>query len=61
MVTKTDYGDQVNQFAELAVGQLGTGITLVEDVFQTGVFRLDGGQCLVNALAYIHLFGGGTD
>ncbi|MCY1296253.1 hypothetical protein D9M70_456280 [compost metagenome] len=61
VVTETDGGDQIHQLAELAVRQLGAGIALVEDVFQLGVFRLDGGQGLVDALADIHLLGGGAN
>ncbi len=39
VVAKADGGDQVHQLTQLAVGQLGAGIALVEDAFQLGVLR----------------------
>ena len=60
IVTKADGGHQIDQLAELAVGQLGARITLVQDALELGVFGLDDGKCVVYALADVALFGGGA-
>ncbi|MCY1184940.1 hypothetical protein D9M68_996670 [compost metagenome] len=40
---------------------MGAGVALVEDVLELGVFSLDGGQGVVDALADIHLLGCGAN
>ena len=47
--------------AQLAVGQLRTGIALIEDAFELGVLQLDQAQGVVNAFANVRLFGGGAE
>ena len=56
--TKADGRHQVHQFAQLAVGQLGTGIAFVQDALELGVLALDQRQRLVDALADVGLLGG---
>ena len=41
VVAEADGGDQIDQLAELAIRQLGTGIAFVEDALQLGVLDLD--------------------
>jgi hypothetical protein len=58
--TEADGGHQINQFAELAVGQLGARIALVEDALEPGVLDFDEGERIVDALADVRLLGGGA-
>ncbi len=60
MRAKADGGHQIDQLAELAVGQLGAGVAFVEDAFELGVFGFDVAQGFVDALANIGLLGGGA-
>jgi len=60
-IAETDGGHQIDQLPQLAVGQLGTGVPLVQDALELGVLRLDGGQGIVNAFADVGLLGGGAD
>jgi hypothetical protein len=52
---KTNLGNQIHQLAELAIGQLGSGVALVEDALEPWVLLLDQGQRIVNSLADIGL------
>ena len=60
VVTKADGGDQVDQLAQLAVGQLGAGKAFVEDAFEFGVVGFDQAQRVVDAFANVGLRRGGT-
>jgi hypothetical protein len=61
VVAKADGGDQIHQLAELAVGQLGAAVALVEDALELGVLLLDHRQRFVDALADVGLLGGGAE
>jgi hypothetical protein len=60
ILTKADGGDEINELAELAIGQRRAGVPLVENAFKPRVFRLDGCQGVIDALADIRLLGGGA-
>ena len=56
-VAKADGGYQIDQFAQLAIGQLGAGVALVQNAFELGVLQLDQRQRVVNAFANVGLLG----
>ena len=61
IVAEADGGDEIDQLAQLAIGQRCATEAFVEDVFELGVFRFDDGVGIVDALADVRLLGGGTD
>jgi hypothetical protein len=60
VVAKADGGHKIDQLAQLAIGQLGAGIALVQDALELGVLDLDQRQRIVDALANVGLLGGGA-
>ena len=59
-LAKADFGDQIDQFAQLAIGQLHAGVAFVEDAFELGVFGFDQRQRIVDAFADVGLLGLGA-
>ena len=51
--------DEVHQFPQTALIQGRASVAFGQDVFQVGVFPLDLGHGIVDALADVRLFGGG--
>ena len=56
---KANGTDEVHQFAQAALVEGRAGVTFGQDAFQLGVFPLDLGHGLIDALADVRLFGGG--
>jgi len=55
--TKADSRDQIDEFAKLAIGQLGASIAFIQNALELGVFDFDQGQGIVDALADVGLLG----
>ena len=57
---KANGGHQIHQLAQLAIGQLGAGVALVQNALEARVLDLDQGQGVVNQLADFGAAGAGA-